>query len=129
MKVHEYFRMLIIVGRACLAGGSLVLAEESTNRGGPDSIDWAKPLAQDFVVVYQVRDLKDEEKSVCVGTPDIIRLPSGRLIASMDLWLKMPDNTYPSVLRAILLSQLIFGNGDISSECVQVNLLIGKSGL
>ena len=54
MKVHEYFRMLIIVGLVCLAGCSLVLAEESTNRGGPDSIDWAKPLAQLFHCVRWV---------------------------------------------------------------------------
>ena len=48
---------------------------------------WAKPLAQDYVVVHKVRDLKHPNQCVCVGSPDIIRLPCGRLIASMELWL------------------------------------------
>ena len=51
------------------------------------AVQWATPLAQDFTVVHQVRDLNDPKKCVCVGSPDIIRLPSGRLIASMELWL------------------------------------------
>ena len=29
---------------------------------------------------------------MCVGTPDILQLPSGRLIASMELWLKRPTS-------------------------------------
>lgn len=52
----------------------------------------ADPLAQDFVVVHSVRDLADPLKAVCVGTPDILQLPSGRLIASMELWLKRPTS-------------------------------------
>jgi len=28
---------------------------------------------------------------VCVGSPDILKLPSGRLIASMELWLHIHD--------------------------------------
>ena len=52
----------------------------------------AEPLAQEYVVVHRVRDLDDPEKAVCVGTPDIIQLPSGRLIASMELWLKRPTS-------------------------------------
>ena len=51
------------------------------------SFSWAKPLAQDYVVVHKVRDLKHPNQCVCVGSPDIIRLPCGRLIASMELWL------------------------------------------
>jgi hypothetical protein len=43
-------------------------------------------------VVHAVRDLKDPAKAVCVGTPDLLRLPSGRLIASMELWLKRPTS-------------------------------------
>lgn len=65
----------------------------SEARRGPDSVDWAKPLAQDFVVVHQTRDLQDESKCVCVGSPDIIRLPSGRLVASMELWVKVTVHT------------------------------------
>jgi hypothetical protein len=52
----------------------------------------AQPLAQEYVVVHRVRDLDDPAKAVCVGTPDIIQLPSGRLIASMELWLKRPTS-------------------------------------
>jgi len=52
----------------------------------------AGPLAQEYVVVHRVRDLDDPAKAVCVGSPDIIRLPSGRLIASMELWLKRPTS-------------------------------------
>ena len=52
----------------------------------------AEPLAQDFVVVHQVRNLDDPKKAVCVGTPDILQLPSGQLIASMELWLKRPTS-------------------------------------
>ncbi|MGB7206376.1 MAG: hypothetical protein WBD37_12955 [Anderseniella sp.] len=43
----------------------------------------ADPLAQQYVVVHKVRDLHDPAMAVCVGTPDILQLPSGRLIASM----------------------------------------------
>ena len=74
------------------ASGAEPAASSATRAGRRIPFSWAKPLAQDFVVVYQTRDLKDEQKSVCVGTPDIIRLPSGRLIASMELWLKEPNN-------------------------------------
>lgn len=49
-----------------------------------------EPLAQSHIVVHQVRDLQDPERAVCVGTPDIVQLPSGRLVASMELWLKRP---------------------------------------
>jgi len=52
----------------------------------------AKPLAQEYVVVHKVRDLDHPAKAVCVGTPDILQLPSGRLIASMELWLKRPTS-------------------------------------
>ena len=52
----------------------------------------SEPLAQQYVVVHKVRDLKDPAKAVCVGTPDILQLPSGRLIASMELWLKRPNS-------------------------------------
>ena len=51
-----------------------------------------EPLAQKYVVVHRVRDLADPAKAVCVGSPDILRLPSGRLIASMELWLKRPTS-------------------------------------
>ena len=30
---------------------------------------------------------------ICVGSPDILSLPSGRLIASMELWLKRPTSS------------------------------------
>ncbi|MDP6717247.1 MAG: sialidase family protein [Pirellulaceae bacterium] len=56
------------------------------------SLDAAEPLAQQYVVVHKVRDLDDPAKAVCVGTPDILQLPSGRLIASMELWLKRPTS-------------------------------------
>ncbi|MHC4755106.1 MAG: sialidase family protein [Planctomycetota bacterium] len=52
----------------------------------------AEPLAQKYVVVHHVRDLDNPEQAVCVGSPDIIKLPSGRLIASMELWLKRPKS-------------------------------------
>jgi hypothetical protein len=52
----------------------------------------AEPLAQQYIVVHRVQDLPDPERAVCVGTPDILRLPSGRLIASMELWLKRPTS-------------------------------------
>ena len=52
----------------------------------------ADPSAQDYVVVHKVRDLDHPAKAVCVGTPDILVLPSGRLIASMELWLKRPTS-------------------------------------
>jgi hypothetical protein len=51
-----------------------------------------EPLAQKYVVVHRVRDLDDPGKTICVGTPDILQLPSGRLIASMELWLKRPTS-------------------------------------
>ena len=53
----------------------------------------AEPLAQEYVVVHKVRDLDHPAKAVCVGTPDILQLPSGRLIASMELWLKRPTSS------------------------------------
>jgi hypothetical protein len=56
------------------------------------SWSWAKPLAQDFVVVHRVRDLGREDQWVCVGSPDIIRLRSGKLIASMEPWLQTPTD-------------------------------------
>lgn len=52
----------------------------------------AQPLAQEYVVVHRVRDLEDPAKAICVGSPDIIQLASGRLIASMELWLKRPTS-------------------------------------
>ncbi len=52
----------------------------------------AKPLAQEYVVIHKTRDLDHPAKAVCVGTPDILQLPSGRLIASMELWLKRPTS-------------------------------------
>ena len=39
-----------------------------------------------------MRDLNDPQQAVCVGTPDIIRLPTGQLVASMELWLKRPTS-------------------------------------
>lgn len=56
------------------------------------TVHGAEPLAQQYVVVHKVRDLDDPKKAVCVGTPDILCLPSGRLIASMELWLKRPTS-------------------------------------
>ena len=56
------------------------------------TVHGAEPLAQQYVVVHKVRDLDDPKKAVCVGTPDILQLPSGRLIASMELWLKRPTS-------------------------------------
>ena len=53
--------------------------------------EFAQALAQDHVVVYQVRDLPDPGQYICVGSPDIIQLPSGTLVASMELWLKLPN--------------------------------------
>ena len=58
----------------------------------PFTVHGAKPLAQEYVVVHKVRDLDHPAKAVCVGTPDILQLPSGRLIASMELWLKRPTS-------------------------------------
>ena len=58
----------------------------------PTALNAAEPLAQQYVVVHRVRDLDDPAQAVCVGSPDIIRLPSGRLIASMELWLKRPTS-------------------------------------
>ena len=52
----------------------------------------AEPLAQEYIVVHRTRDLDHPAKAVCVGTPDILQLPSGRLIASMELWLKRPTS-------------------------------------
>ena len=57
------------------------------------AVHGAEPLAQNYVVVHKVRDLNDAAKAVCVGTPDILQLPSGRLIASMELWLKRPSSS------------------------------------
>lgn len=51
----------------------------------------AQPLAQEYIVVHEVRDLPEPNRWVCVGTPDIIQLPNRHLIASMELWLKLPD--------------------------------------
>lgn len=51
----------------------------------------AGPMAQDHVVVYEVRELPDPDQWICVGSPDLIQLPSGRLLASMELWLKLPN--------------------------------------
>ena len=49
----------------------------------------AEPLAQKYVVVHHVRNLDNPKQAVCVGTPDIIKLPSGRLIASASPWSAM----------------------------------------
>ncbi|MCB9784453.1 MAG: exo-alpha-sialidase [Candidatus Omnitrophica bacterium] len=57
-----------------------------------NAVQWAKPLAQDSVTVHQVREHGDPDKWICVGSPDLTRLPNGRLIASMELWLQMPGN-------------------------------------
>ena len=61
-------------------------------------IEWAQPLAQDFVTVHKVREHEDPDRWICVGSPDIIRVPSGRLIASMELWLQTPNSgiDYPN---------------------------------
>lgn len=53
----------------------------------------AEPLAQEYVVVHKVRDIDHPAKAVCVGTPDILQVPSGRLIASMELWLTRPTSS------------------------------------
>lgn len=74
---------------------SASLAKEAATgckQGQAHSWPWAKPLAQDFVVVHHVRDLGREDRWICVGSPDIIRLRSGRLIASMELWLQTPTS-------------------------------------
>ena len=55
-------------------------------RHGPDG----NPVAQDYVVVHHVRDLGEPDKWLCVGSPDLLRLPSRRLLASMELWLVAP---------------------------------------
>ena len=57
------------------------------------SANSVEPLAQEYVVVHKVRDLDHPARAVCVGSPDILRLPSGRLIASMELWLKRPTSS------------------------------------
>lgn len=54
--------------------------------------EYAQPLAQDYVIVHQVRDLPEPNQWICVGSPDIIQLPAGKLVASMELWLKLPNS-------------------------------------
>ncbi|MCA9441858.1 MAG: hypothetical protein KC964_13700, partial [Candidatus Omnitrophica bacterium] len=49
-----------------------------------NAVQWAKPLAQDSVTVHQVRENEKEGEWICVGSPDLTRLPNGRLIASME---------------------------------------------
>ena len=54
---------------------SASLAKEAATgckQGQAHSWPWAKPLAQDFVVVHQVRDLGREDRWICVGSPDFI---------------------------------------------------------
>ncbi len=73
-------------------GGIAMGAASGQQTSRPQWTRWAEPLAQDFVVVHRVRDLKRSDRWVCVGSPDILRLPSGRLIASMELWLQTPTS-------------------------------------
>ncbi len=57
-----------------------------------EHMQWARPLAQDHVIVHRVRENTKEDEWICVGSPDLIRLPSGRLVASMELWLQTPNS-------------------------------------
>ncbi len=43
--------------------------------------------------MHRVRNLEIPDRTIRVGTPDIVRLPYGKLIASMELWLKTPTST------------------------------------
>jgi hypothetical protein len=52
----------------------------------------SEPLAQHHSILYEVRTLPDPDAWICVGSPDLIQLPSGRLVASMELWLKTPTD-------------------------------------
>ena len=54
--------------------------------------EFAQLLAQDHVAVYEVRELPEPDRWICVGSPDIIQLPSGTLVVSMELWLKLPNS-------------------------------------
>jgi len=75
--------ILLLVGFAVTAN-----AEEESNI----AFAWGKPMAQEFVTVHEVRESGKADEWICVGSPDLIRLSDGRLIASMELWLQMPGN-------------------------------------
>ena len=74
---------VLVVSFLCAFSTSPLLADKV--------VHWAKPLAQDYTIVHRVRELADPDQWVCVGSPDILRLPNGRLIASMELWLQTPN--------------------------------------
>ena len=98
MKGHQSYKILGVMGfmLPMFVFGSPTGAQQSSSASKKGAkatwSDWAKPLAQDFVVVHHTRNLKSKEKWICVGSPDIIRLPSGRLMASMELWLQRPSS-------------------------------------
>ena len=52
----------------------------------------ARPLAQQYTVVHRTPDDPDPARSICIGSPDLLRLPDGRLLASMEYWLKRPTS-------------------------------------
>ena len=98
MKRHQLYKILgaMALILPVFVSGVPTDAQQNSSASKKDArttwSDWAKPLAQDFVVVHHARNLKSKEKWICVGSPDIIRLPSGRLMASMELWLQRPSS-------------------------------------
>lgn len=79
-----YAAALALVAGAFVAQHATV---NNTNKVIPaPSVD--NLLAPNFVLVHKAHDLAEKHLAVCVGSPDLIELPSGRLVASMELWLK-----------------------------------------
>ena len=93
-RMHR--REFLVSSSLAAASGGLGLGFSEAGAQEPPASDrwtrWAQPLAQDFVAVHRVRDLEAKDRYVCVGSPDILRLPSGRLLASMELWLQIPPH-------------------------------------
>ncbi len=89
MDQHRLFTLL------CLLTLLTVSARPSNAQTSPAFTQWTKPLAQDYTVLYRCRELNDPQNPqdfICVGSPDIIRLPDGKLLASMELWLQKPNS-------------------------------------
>lgn len=79
----------------CALVAGLMPAFSQAEDSGPQWNRWAKPLAQEFTVVYRCRKLEDPNNPrdyICVGSPYIVRLPSGKLLASFELWLQKPNS-------------------------------------
>ncbi|MCC6681984.1 MAG: exo-alpha-sialidase [Phycisphaeraceae bacterium] len=88
----DRYRLIALLSLVALLAGHALSIRAQTS---PAISRWARQLAQEYAVLYRCSDLDapdNPDHYICVGSPDIIRLPSGKLLASMELWLQTPSS-------------------------------------